>query len=104
MTKRKLEIAKAVASRSGLTIDVMRVILDEILIEIRNEVADGNEIQFRGFFAMGSKVSASKLATDFQHPGKRIKVNPRVRPTIKFSKEFISEVEKRSAILGHHNE
>lgn len=89
----KLELAEKTAKKIGVTQKKTIKIIDILLDVIRNAVANGENVEFRGFGRF--RLSVTKKHTRF-HPlsGEKLKLPARKHPKFRPSKIWVKEINQ----------
>lgn len=91
---RKADIVKQVSSTTGVTRDVVDLVLDESIKTLKAAIIDGEKVFFRGFGVFGLKEQAPKMARDISR-GKQFQIPARLKPHFKPYHEFIAKANNK---------
>lgn len=90
----KAEIVKNVSSETGIDGGVVILVVDKLFENIRNTVAGGEEVFFRGFGTFGVKHRAEKIGRNIGQ-NTPVVIPAHDIPSFNPSKEFKNQVLKK---------
>ena len=87
----KLELIKDISRKTGIDRQEVSQVLESMMLNIKDNVAEGKTIYLRGFGSFGPKIKAKKLARNISN-NTTIIIPEHVAPRFKPSRTFISKV------------
>lgn len=90
---RKEDIITKVSQRTGVEQRATRVVFDEAINVIKEELCNGTPIYIRGLFTLALKKRAAKLGRDMSR-GTSVEIPAHYVPHAKFAKEMRDAIQK----------
>lgn len=89
----KADIIEQLAANTGLQKPTVSAIVEELMITIKNSMANGENIYLRGFGTFQLKKRAEKTGRNISK-GTTVRIPAHIIPAFKPSKEFLGAVKK----------
>lgn len=89
----KEEIVAKVSNETGLRQTIVSAVVESLLNNITDELANGNKVQFMGFGTFEPKKKATRVGRNL-HTNEPIPIPPRIVPSFKAGNRLKAEVEK----------
>ena len=91
----KLDLIKKISQRTGIERQEVLTVLESMMLNIQNFVAEGETIYLRGFGSFGPKIRAQKTARNISN-NTTIIIPEHVAPHFKPSKSFVKKVMEKN--------
>ncbi len=92
----KLELVKQISQRTGIERQDVVAVLESMMINVQDSVANGETIYLRGFGSFGPKRKAQKTARNISN-NTTIIIPEHIAPSFKASKSFIQKVMQKNS-------
>ena len=92
----KLELVKQISQRTGIERQDVFAVLESMMINVKDTVANGETIYLRGFGSFGPKRKAEKTARNISN-NTTILIPEHIAPSFKPSRSFVKKVMQKNS-------